>query len=116
MRLIDIENIDYVRLEDSLHCLEHHKGDEVECVICAPTVEAIPKADYENRLKSDLEAILTEIQLEIEELDSNHTMPDVWSNQASKEIWNTALKLIEEIIEVRINNLKGMTKECEESG
>lgn len=42
-RLIDIENIDYVRLEDSLHCLEHHKGDEVECVICAPTVEAIPK-------------------------------------------------------------------------
>lgn len=43
MRLIDIENIDYVRLEDSLHCLEHHKGDEVECVICAPTVEAIPK-------------------------------------------------------------------------
>ena len=42
-RLIDVENIDYVRLEDSLHCLEHHKGDEVECVICAPIVEAIPK-------------------------------------------------------------------------
>lgn len=42
-RLIDIENIDYVRLEDSLHCLEHRKGDEVECVICAPTVDAIPK-------------------------------------------------------------------------
>ena len=52
--------------------------------------------------------MLTDLQLEIEELDSNHTMPDVWSNQASKEIWNTALKLIEEIIEVRISNLKGM--------
>ena len=66
-RLIDIENIDYVILEDSLHCLEHHKGDEVECVICAPTVEAIPKADYENRLKADLKAILVELQLEFEE-------------------------------------------------
>jgi hypothetical protein len=72
--LIDIENIDYVRLEDSLHCLEHHRGDEVECVICAPTVEAIPKAhydelkanitmmrlDYEARLKADMVAMLTE--------------------------------------------------------
>lgn len=33
----------------------------------APTVEAIPKAKYENRLKADLEAILVELQLEIEE-------------------------------------------------
>jgi flagellar biosynthesis/type III secretory pathway protein FliH len=76
-----------------------------------PTVEAIPKDQYEARLKADMVAMLTEIQLEIEEMDSNHTMPDVWSNQASKEIWNTALKLIEEIIEVRINNLKGMTRD-----
>lgn len=69
-RLIDIENIDYVRLEDSLHCLEHRKGDEVECVICAPLVEAIPKDQYEARLKADMVAMLTEIQLEIEELDT----------------------------------------------
>lgn len=33
----------------------------------APTVEAIPKADYEARLKADLRAILIELQLEIEE-------------------------------------------------
>lgn len=33
-----------------------------------PTVEAILKADYENRLKADMVAILTEIQLEIEEI------------------------------------------------
>lgn len=79
-------------------------------------MNVIPKDQYENRLKADMVAMLTEIQLEIEELDSNHTMPDVWSNQASKEIWNTALKLIEEIIEVHINNLKGMTKDGEESG
>lgn len=68
MRLIDIENIDYVKLEDSLHCLEHHKGDEVECVICAPTVEAIPKDQYETRLKADMMAMLEEIQMEVMEL------------------------------------------------
>lgn len=32
-----------------------------------PTVEAIPKAEYEARLKADMVAMLTEIQLEIEE-------------------------------------------------
>lgn len=35
----------------------------------APTVEAIPKADYEKRLKADMVAMLTEIQLEIDELE-----------------------------------------------
>ncbi len=35
-----------------------------------PTVEAIPKADYEARLKADMVAMLTDIQLEIEELDT----------------------------------------------
>ena len=35
----------------------------------APTVETISKADYENRLKADMTAMITEIQLEIEELD-----------------------------------------------
>lgn len=33
-----------------------------------PLVEAIPKADYEARLRADMIAMLTEIQLEIEEL------------------------------------------------
>lgn len=33
-----------------------------------PTVEAIPKDQYEARLKSDMVAMLTEIQLEIEEI------------------------------------------------
>ena len=33
-----------------------------------PTVEAILKTDYEQRLKADMVAMLTEIQLEIEEL------------------------------------------------
>lgn len=36
----------------------------------APTIEAIPKDQYEARLKADLVAMLTEIQLEIVELKS----------------------------------------------
>lgn len=35
-----------------------------------PLVEAIPKDQYEARLKADMVAILTEIQLEIEELNT----------------------------------------------
>ena len=38
----------------------------------APTVEAIPKDQYEARLKADLVAMLTEIQLEIEELEPEY--------------------------------------------
>ena len=100
MRLIDIENIDYVRLEDSLHCLEHHKGDEVECVICAPTVEAIPKADYENRLKADMVAMLTELQMEIEEIDVSDVVPEYQDGaEETKEY-------IANMIEEKINSLK----------
>ena len=42
MRLIDIDNIDYVILEDSLHKIEHKKGDEIDCIIGAEIVQAIP--------------------------------------------------------------------------
>lgn len=43
------------------------KADDV---FSAPTVEAIPKSDYENRLKADMVAMLTELKTEIEELDN----------------------------------------------
>lgn len=37
--------------------------------------EAIPKADYEARLKADMLAMLTDIQLEIEEIEMNNNVP-----------------------------------------
>ena len=55
----------------------------------APTVEAIPKADYETRLKADLVAMLTEIQLEIEELEPMYMdmiSPDQVNEVIQKEI------------------------------
>lgn len=42
-------------------------GIVLEDIQDLPTVEAIPKAEYEARLKADMAAILTELQLEIEE-------------------------------------------------
>jgi len=108
--------------------------DFVEFLEEAPTVEAIPKAevkkfleegtkgvgnnvlaivredyihkaDYENRLKADIVAMLTEIQLEIEELDSRagydgNGMPTYSTDYIRK-------KKINELIQQKIDSLKG---------
>ena len=55
-------------------------------------VETIPKDQYENRLKADMVAILTEIQLEIEELDTPNN--------------NWAYLDCADIIQQKINSLK----------
>lgn len=66
----------------------------------APTVEAIPKAEYENRLKADLVAMLTDIQLEIDEsIESVRHFPQ-------SELTN-GLEYAKEIIQQKINALKG---------
>lgn len=57
-------------------------------------VEAIPKADYEARLKADLVAILTEIQTEIEETAVNITYQE---NKDRKGTWG--LRKASEIID-----------------
>lgn len=46
-------------------------GSALDDIQNLPTVEAIPKADYEARLKADMVAMLSEIQLEIEEKDAD---------------------------------------------
>ena len=51
-------------------------GDSREKHCPLREVEAIPKADYENCLKADMVAMLTDIQLEIEELDLKDSVPD----------------------------------------
>ena len=42
----------------------------------APTVEAIPKADYEARLKADMVAMLTELKNELTDISWNIDMYD----------------------------------------
>ena len=58
-----------------------------------PLVEAIPKDQYEARLKADMVAMLTEIQLEIDELDTPNN--------------SDAYMTCSEIIQQKINALRG---------
>ena len=61
-----------------------------------PLIEAIPKADHETRLKADLVAMLTEIQLEIEEMDSG----------CGWEGYRPTAQVLE-VIQQKINALRG---------
>ena len=66
---------------------------------------SILKADYEARLKADMVAMLTELQLEIEELDSRagydgNGMPTFSTDYIRK-------KKVNELIQQKIDALKG---------
>ena len=62
MRLIDADKLfpDVMKVDGSMAISQGQLAR-------AKTVEAIPKADYETRLKADMVAMLTEIQSEIRE-------------------------------------------------
>ena len=80
-----------------------YNGDSREKHCPLREVEAIPKDQYENRLKTDLLAMLTEIQLEIAELPTH-----VVSNKGSiicMEIAPSA-EDVYEIIQEKINKVK----------
>ena len=82
---------------DDLHRMIDEKIAELKA-------QYIPIADYENRLKADLVAMLTEIQLEIEELDSRagydgNGMPTFSTDYIRKNKVN-------ELIQQKINSLK----------
>lgn len=70
----------------------------------APTVEAIPKADYEQRLKADLVAMLTELKSNIDELASSYDVPNIYVEIGMKEIENE----IQDLIQQKINFLSGL--------
>ena len=74
----------------------------------APTVEAIPKADYENRLKADLKAILAELQLEFEE----NTVRWYVGRVDGKSDDVVLMETINDIIQQKINTLKGENETC----
>jgi len=69
-------------------------------VMQVSTVEAIPKADYENRLKADLVAMLEEISLEIEEKTKDPALDDYDCG------FNTGIYVSRDIIQQKINSLK----------
>lgn len=72
-----------------------------------PTVEAIPKADYEARLKADMAAMLTEIQLELDEMKITKVHSAGFAPY-SKDPFKRGVNCSKEIIQQKIDNLKGV--------
>jgi len=67
-----------------------------------PTVEAIPKAEYEVRLKADMVAMLEELKLEFEEHEPK------WAENEDQVIAsNRTWEDFDDIIQQKINALKG---------
>lgn len=82
-------------------------GDSREKHCPLREVEAIPKADYENRLKTDLVAMLEKLQLEIKELwDSRY---DVWLDTQYYIGKSDTLEEVDEVIQQKIDALKEQT-------
>ena len=77
-------------------------SDMIHLIEDTPTVEAIPKADYENRLKADMVAMLTEIQLEIEEKSIIDYDEDLYDGGECV----ISISEINEIIQQKIGKLK----------
>ena len=68
----------------------------------APTIDAIPRADYEARLKADMVAMLTDLYLSMLELD----MDDATYNSHYRQGFRTAKNMSAEVIQQKINLLK----------
>lgn len=85
--------------EEVLNILERY-----EIKYAKSTIEAIPKDQYEQRLKADLVAILTVLQLDIDEL------PDEIMCDYSIEDCTSRIK-VKDLIQEKINALKEATNE-----
>lgn len=104
-RLIDADKLRY---KHSLNTVNTTMPQSFPCITKeeinkAPTVEAIPQADYENRLKADLKAILVELQLKIEE----NTVRWYVGRVDGKSDDVVLMETINDIIQQKINELEG---------
>lgn len=101
-RLIDA---DVLRKEVDLWGMnDYEPSDFTDAIDDVPTVEAIPKADYENRLKADMVAMLTELQLEIEEEAFDMTGLVYIPNTDNASV--VLMDDLNKIIQQKINSLK----------
>lgn len=82
--------------------------DEIEDVNNQPTIEAIPKADYKNRLKADMVAMLTELSIKIGEIEDGYTEFD---EENKRSLTMIPLESVERLIDGKINSLKEKSNE-----
>ena len=72
----------------------------------APTVEAIPKDQYEARLKADMVAMLEELKKEIIELPFPQREPEYMQGYSYCQ-----MNIMDYVIQQKINELKGANNE-----
>lgn len=102
-RLIDA---DLLREEvNSWGMNDYEPSDFTDAIDDAPPVEAIPKDQYEARLKADMVAMLKEIQLEIEEIETyENTFGSELRPKKADKIQKECLDLIQQKINVLKEN------------
>lgn len=71
-----------------------------------PLVEAIPKSEYEARLKADLKAILVGLQLEIEEIKIDNNVPSGFEPVSKTSAFYEGVSASSKVIQQKINALK----------
>lgn len=78
--------------------------DVIEDVNNQPTVDAIPKDQYENRLKADVVAMFKELKKEIEEIEMGNNVPFGFE---SVNKFYEGISASSKVIQQKINELKG---------
>lgn len=82
---IDKEKIERVRLEDSCYIIEHFKGDEIDCIIDAPTEDVIERE---------------KIDKAIDEIIDKSFISDIYNDRTDDEI----IKL-DDVLEILKRNI-----------
>ena len=112
MRLVDLDKVKYI-LEATAKYYEMDNADErtkgIHCGLLhgldnilddIKEIEAIPKAEYEARLKADIVAMLTEVKKSIDVL---RTRPDVLTDDDKQDLLIECIGYIQQ----KINALRG---------
>ena len=91
---------DWVNLRESL--INDGYDFAITDVEHIPAVEAIPKADYEARLKADMVAMLTDLHLKMEELGDDLYPTEDWDYG-----YKSGVEDMIQLLDERIDKLKG---------
>lgn len=104
-----IGDLDALRKEISSWGMnDYEPSDFIDAIDDAPTVEAIPKADYEARVKADMVAMLEDLDLRLEEME-NPFLARV--SGSSKYGWEHGVKNSRFVIQEKLNALRGKEDE-----
>ena len=101
MRLIDADKLQKQFNEKSTNPNYRVNMHNIKAIISnAPTIEVIPKADYEARLKADMVAMLEDLDLRLAEQYNENKY--VLHNDS----YNVGIEQAQSLIQERINALK----------